>query len=225
MNDNNIHATISEIVLKARSGTVFTTADFATIACCNTVRQSLFRLVKEGYLRRLFPGCFDKPEYSRLLKKYVMPDPAKVAEALARCFHWTISPAGNAALNLLGLDTQVPARNVYVSTGPYRKYQWSNTTIEFRHGASKDLFGLSFISRLVVQALKAIDRNHVGIREIYLLSTHLSVSDKRKLLKECRGCTDWVYSCIRRICTESQESLSAEYAKWCEWAREQGDLD
>lgn len=200
MKNNNIHAVISEKVRKAKAGTVFTTADFATIACNNTVRQSLFRLVKEGQLRRLFPGCFDKPEYSRLLKKYVVPDPEKVAEALARSFHWTISPTGNAALNLLGLDTQVPAKICFVSTGPYRKYKWSNTTIEFRHGASKDLFGLSFVSRMVVQALKALGKDYVTEKTIYQLNTRLRDIDRQRLLKECVGCTDWVYQTIRHLC-------------------------
>ena len=87
----------------------FPLSDFADIADTNTVRSALYRLVKDNILRRIINGIYEKPKYSKLLDEYVAADPAAVAQALARSYHWTIAPCGNTALNLLGLSTQVAA--------------------------------------------------------------------------------------------------------------------
>lgn len=45
---------IRKRVLDAEDGTVFVTSDFADIADTNTIRQSIFRLVNDGILRRIY---------------------------------------------------------------------------------------------------------------------------------------------------------------------------
>ena len=45
-----------------------------------------------------------------------------MAKAIARNYNWTIAPTGDAALNLLGISTQVPSKWEYVSSGPYKEY-------------------------------------------------------------------------------------------------------
>ena len=92
----------------------FVNSDFSDIADINTVKQSINRLIQENTLRRVFRGVFEKPKYSKLLGEYVAADPDAVAEALARCYHWTIAPCGNTALNMLGLSTQVTAVWSYI---------------------------------------------------------------------------------------------------------------
>lgn len=88
-------------------GSIFVNSDFADIADTETIRRNLNRLTKVGILRRIINGIYEKPKYSKLLDEYVAADPASVAQALARSYHWTIAPCGNTALNLLGLSTQV----------------------------------------------------------------------------------------------------------------------
>lgn len=100
---------IKSRILASEDGSVFSTSDFADIADTNTVRSALYRLVKDNILRRIINGIYEKPKYSKLLDEYVAADPAAVAQALARSYHWTIAPCGNTALNLLGLSTQVAA--------------------------------------------------------------------------------------------------------------------
>ncbi len=75
-------------------------------------------------------GVYDKPAYSNLLQEVAAPDPEQIAEALARSYNWTIAPSGNTALNLLGLSTQVPANWVFISSGPYKKYEFGSVKLE-----------------------------------------------------------------------------------------------
>lgn len=81
---------IKNRILSSEDGSVFSTSDFADIADTNTVRSALYRLVKDNILRRIINGIYEKPKYSKLLDEYVAADPAAVAQALARSYHWTI---------------------------------------------------------------------------------------------------------------------------------------
>lgn len=197
--DSGYMKRIRERVLSAENGMVFTTSDFADIADSDTVRQSLNRLVNSGILRRVFRGVFEKPKYSNLLKEYVATDPNAVANALARSYHWTIAPCGNTALNFLGLSTQVTATWSYISDGPYRIYEWDSTRIEFKHRANREITGLSYITVLVVQALKILGKDNVTPEIIRILSDRLDPKDKVLILKESAEATDWVYDIIKNM--------------------------
>lgn len=197
--DSGYMKRIRERVLSAENGMVFTTSDFADIADSDTVRQSLNRLVNSGILRRVFRGVFEKPKYSNLLKEYVATDPNAVANALARSYHWTIAPCGNTALNFLGLSTQVTATWSYISDGPYRIYEWNSTRIEFKHRANREITGLSYITVLVVQALKTLGKDNVTPEIIRILSDRLDSKDKVLILKESAEATDWIYDIIKNI--------------------------
>lgn len=191
---------IQERILSAEDGNIFIASDFADIANANTVRSALYRLVQNGSLRRILNGIFEKPKFSRLLNEYVAADPDAVAKALARSYHWTIAPCGNTALNLLGLSTQVTAVWSYISDGPYKTYRWNNTKLEFKHRTNKEITGLSYMTILVIQALKTLGKENVTSRTIRVLRSRLSEDDKAAMLIEAAESTDWVYDTIRQIC-------------------------
>ncbi len=191
---------IRERILSAEEGSVFSTSDFADIADTNTVRSALYRLIQDGILRRILNGVYEKPKYSKLLDEYVAADPEAVANALARSYHWTIAPCGNTALNLLGLSTQVTAVWSYISDGPYKTYEWNSTKLEFKHRTNKEITGLSYMTSLVIQALKTLGRSNITPEVIQMLSEKLTDMDKQACLKEATESTDWVYDTIRQIC-------------------------
>lgn len=191
---------IRERVISSEDGSVFVASDFADIAEANTIRQSIYRLVNEGSLRRILQGVYEKPKYSQLLEEYVAADPNAVAKALARSYHWTIAPCGNTALNLLGLSTQVTAVWSYISDGPYKTYEWNSTKLEFKHRTNKEITGLSYMTCLVIQALKTLGKSNVTPEVIQILSEKLSDDEKRACLKEATESTDWVYDTIRKMC-------------------------
>ena len=181
--DNGYTKRIRERVLSLEDGTVFVMSDFADIADTSTLK-----------------GVYEKPKYSKLLDEYVAADPEAVANALARSYHWTIAPCGNTALNLLGLSTQVTAVWSYISDGPYKTYEWNSTKLEFKHRTNKEITGLSYMTSLVIQALKTLGRSNVTPEVIQMLSEKLTDKDKQACLKEATESTDWVYDTIRQIC-------------------------
>ena len=198
--DNGYMQEIRARILAAEDGAVFVAPDFADIADTATIRQGLKRLYQSGIIRRIIRGIYEKPKYSKLLDEYVAADPDAVAKALARCYHWTIAPCGNTALNLLGLSTQVTAVWSYISDGPYKTYEWNSTKLEFKHRTNKEITGLSYMTSLVIQALKTLGRTNVTPEIIQTLSEKLSEAEKQASLKEATESTDWVYDTIRKMC-------------------------
>nr|WP_144363252.1 DUF6088 family protein [Lacrimispora amygdalina] len=198
--DNGYMQEIRARILAAEDGAVFVAPDFADIADTATIRQGLKRLYQSGIIRRIIRGIYEKPKYSKLLDEYVAADPDAVAKALARCYHWTIAPCGNTALNLLGLSTQVTAVWSYISDGPYKTYEWNSTKLEFKHRTNKEITGLSYMTSLVIQALKTLGRTNVTPEIIQTLSEKLSEDEKQACLKEATESTDWVYDTIRKMC-------------------------
>lgn len=191
---------IKERIEDTADGTVFVNSDFADIADQETVRRNLNRITKAGVLRRILKGVYEKPKYSKLLAEYVATDPNMVAKALARSYHWTIAPSGNTALNLLGLSTQVTAVWSYISDGPYKTYEWNSTKLEFKHRTNKEITGLSYMTSLVIQALKTLGKTNISQDVIQALTAKLSDEEKQACLKEATEATDWVYDTIRKIC-------------------------
>ena len=198
--DNGYMQEIRARILAAEDGAVFVAPDFADIADTATIRQGLKRLYQSGIIRRIIRGIYEKPKYSKLLDEYVAADPDAVAKALARCYHWTIAPCGNTALNLLGLSTQVTAVWSYISDGPSKTYEWNSTKLEFKHRTNKEITGLSYMTSLVIQALKTLGRTNVTPEIIQTLSEKLSEAEKQACLKEATESTDWVYDTIRKMC-------------------------
>ena len=198
--NNGYMQEIRDRILAAEEGSVFVAPDFADIADTATIRQGLKRLYQSGIIRRIIRGVYEKPKYSKLLDEYVAADPNAVAKALARSYHWTIAPCGNTALNLLGLSTQVTAVWSYISDGPYKTYEWNNTKLELKHRTNKEITGLSYMTSLVIGALKTLGRANVTSEIIHTLSKKLSDDEKSACLKEAKESTDWVYDTIRKIC-------------------------
>lgn len=199
---NGYSKQIRERIANADEGTVFVGSDFADISDAETIRRILNRLTQAGILRRVLKGVYEKPEYSEMLKEYIAVNPEAVAKALARNYHWTIAPCGNTALNLLGLSTQVTAVWSYISDGPYKTYEWNSTKLEFKHRTNKEITGLSYMTALVIQALKTLGRTNTTSEVLRALGDRLSAEDKIVMLREASEATDWIYSAIRQIAGE-----------------------
>lgn len=198
-------AQIEDRIMSYPHGSAFSASDFLDIADANTVSQALFRLEKNGDIRRVLNGIYDKPTYSQLLQEYAVPRIDKVADALARRFNWNIAPSGDIALNYLHISTQVPNEWEYVSDGPYRNYMIGKTPLSFRHVMPREIHGYSAITVMVIQAIRAIGKGHITQEQIERFATVLSDEDKNILLKEARTCSGWIYKVIKDICGVKQE--------------------
>ena len=185
-------------------GHVFTPKDFLDLASHEAVRQALGRFAEEGTIRRLMRGVYDYPAFSALLNAPASPSPDAIASAIARAQGWTILPAGDTALNLLGLSTQVPAQWQYFSDGPSKTYEWQGGTLAFKHRTNKETTVLSPKTALLVQALKTLGQNRIDDSVIATLRAKFDKKERVRAIREARYATSWVYEIVKRLAKEKE---------------------
>lgn len=95
------------------------------------VDQALSRLVRRGSLMRAGRGIYIRPVESRFGTR--PPMVSKVVEGIATQRGESVAPHGAAAANELGLTTQVPVREVYLTSGRSRRLKLGAQVIELRH--------------------------------------------------------------------------------------------
>ncbi len=186
-------------------GWAFSQVDFAGLGSRSALDMALIRLTNKSTIRRVIRGVYDYPRPGDLLGEPRPPDVHQVAQALARKFGWRIQPGGAAALNLLGLSTQVPARYVYQSDGPNRTYEIGRTRLTFKHVAPKEAGFRHGESGILVQALKALGEEHVSEEAIARIRAWLPPGKRAAVLKDTQRATGWVYAAIQRICREPND--------------------
>jgi hypothetical protein len=184
-------------------GWAFSYKDFAIFGVRSTIDWSLYNLNKKRVIRRVIRGIFDYPRFSQNLNRELGPDIDQVARALARKFNWAIEPSGPAALNILGLSTQVPGKYIYRSNGPDRSYTIGKMELSFRNTPTKEIGFDHHESAIIVQALKSLGRERISAEKIARIRDWLDPALRSRVLRDTDTVTGWIYQSIREICWES----------------------
>ena len=184
-------------------GKAFSAKDFLDIASRGTIDMALSGLTRNGIIRRVRRGLYDMPKVNEALGGKLSPDIDEAARAIARRQRWKIVPEGAWAANLLGLSTQVPAKITYLTDGPNNEVPIGRRKIHFKHARPKAMSGLEGKYALVVQALRHLGQEGVGVREIETIKRSLTPAEKRKLVKDTRFGVDWIYETAKRIAETS----------------------
>lgn len=184
------------------NGDIFIANDFLDIADYETVRKALNRLAADGSIQKIMRGVYYRPRYSELIGEYEAPSPHNMAQAIARKFNWNIAPSGSAALNMLGLSTQVPAKWSYISDGPYNQYELGKSILEFKHRNNREIAGMSPKTALIIQCIKAIGKGNIDSAAIEKIRASLTGEERKMLLNEASSSVMWVYQVIKQICAE-----------------------
>lgn len=192
---------VSRIYGKGR-GWSFSKIDFADIGRSSAIEQGLSRLAKKDTVRRVIRGVYDYPKFSEFLSQYLPPDIDRVAHAIARKNGWNIEISGNAALNLLGLSTQVPGRYVYLSDSSSKVYTIGKQELAFKKSRLKDMGVKLDESAILVQALRALDRKTLTDKERIKVRDYFGEPLGKRILKDTRYTTTWVYEEIKWIFAE-----------------------
>ena len=194
-------------IISEKPQKVFVISDFCDLMDYGTAKKSLSRLESNNKIQKIMRGVYYNPRYSQLIQEYEKPSVDEVAKAIARNFKWTIAPSGNTALNQLGLSTQVPAKWIYFSDGPYKTYKIGTQELEFKHRTNKEISGMSEKTILVIQALKELGEEQITESVIQKLKRQLTDEEKLKLLNETKQTTVWIFNIIKKIAQEGEANV------------------
>lgn len=142
---------IRTAVRSRRPGTVISAASILGAGSREAVDQALGRLARSGELMRIARGKYVRPQSGRFGS---YPPPAtKVIKSLAKAQGKAIVESGAVSANRLGLTTQQPVRQVFMTTGKSGELKLGNNPILLRHVPA---WQTMFANRPAGQALRAL---------------------------------------------------------------------
>jgi len=146
---------LTEAILSAAQtlpeGGLLSPKEFLHLASRAAVDQALARLAREGTLLRVGRGAYALPVASRFGSR--PPSTQAVVEAIESTSGEVIVASGAAEANALGLTTQVPTREVFLTSGATRKLRLGNRTVELKHASR---WQLALGKRPAGQAIRAL---------------------------------------------------------------------
>jgi hypothetical protein len=156
----SVHQEVISRIGTLKPGSILFPTDFRGIGTDDAIKKALSRLVKDSMLERLAHGIYFVPKNHPTFGK-LYPSLEEVAEAVAEHEHVRIRPAGAYALNKLGLSTQVPTRQVYITDGQARQIKVGKGGIKFKPTTPKKFGMKGPISSLVIQALEELKLSQI----------------------------------------------------------------
>lgn len=187
---------------QAEKGTLFFSNSFPEYDD-EYVGKVLSDLVKQGAIYRLSRGVYLKATMTKF--GLVYPTTEEIAKAIAERDNAEVLPTGSAALNILGLSTQVPMNPVFLTSGSARKIRCGNKTITFKHGVPKNFAVKGQMMRLLVQAMKAIGEQNITKEELDGISEILRKYPEKETIKhDLTVMPQWIKNTIQQIIKENQ---------------------
>jgi predicted transcriptional regulator of viral defense system len=179
-------------------GWCFSIKNFSDLGSDTAVRQTLSRLHKQRFIRRLVQGIYDYPIVHEQLG-IIPPDLNEVAKAIAEKNGVQIQPAGAHAANLVGFSTQVPGRIIFLTEGPSKKVKIGNQEIIFKKTTRKVMSSAGTKEGLLIQALKNLGKDHITpiVRE--KISKFLRNTTKDEIRKNMKFAPAWIRSLVFEI--------------------------
>ena len=153
-------------------GEPFTTSSLLIYGPRAAVDQTLSRLARAGFVERVVRGVYVRPEVSKYVGK-VMPEPFKVAKAIAREHGETVQVHGAEAARRRGLSTQVPAQPVFLTSGPSRHLRLGNLEVVLKKVSSNKLALANRPAGLALTALWYLGKEHVNAAVLETIETKL----------------------------------------------------
>ncbi len=185
----NILATAS----KLSEGEVLSPKDFLHLGSRMAIDQTLSRLAKQGQLIRIGRGAYVAP----IVSLFGLRPPAveKTVKSLAEKTGEIIVSHGAAAANTLGLTTQVPIREIFITSGPSRKLTFDARVVELKHAPHWLLIMSNKPAGMAIRALAWLGRTHIeaNINKIY---AHFSTEEWQSLVAARSSLPSWMAESI-----------------------------
>lgn len=186
---NSLTQQIFEYASQTPEGTPLTAKSLLHLGGRAAIDQALARLVKRSQLIRAGRGLYVKPSKSRFGTR--PPSTENVVRGLEEQQGETIVASGAVEANALGLTTQVPVREVFLTSGPTRHLSLGGRTVELRHAPMWQLVLPQRVAGAAVRAISWAGKERAS-EVVGALRRKLSVGDVQELVAVRSRLPTWV---------------------------------
>jgi hypothetical protein len=191
---------VLESARKLPEGTPLTAKELLHLGSRASIDQALSRLVRGGALIRVSRGIYVIPVRSRFGTR--PPSPPEVVQALARQRGETVASSPAEAANKLGLTTQVPVRETYLTSGRSRTLQLGRQVVSLAHAPRWQLLFPNEPAGEAVRALVWLGRREAPNR-ISRLASNLSAGEIERLASARQLMPTWVATTVSSLLTRA----------------------
>jgi hypothetical protein len=198
-----MHALASEVMSyagQAAEGAPVAAKELLHLGTRAAVDQTLSRLVRRGSLLRVGRGLYVLPVQGRFGVR--PPEPAKVLQAIAEQRGERVVAHGAAAANELGLTTQVPVREVYLTSGPTRKLNLGKQIVELRHAPEWQLALPGRPAGAAIRALAWLGPEQAG-RAIEAVRKLLTEDEQNAMIAMRRMLPTWMAEQVSKLASQA----------------------
>lgn len=150
------HSQIERSINALKEGSLLFPSDFRGLGTDAAIKNALSRLAIAGKIQRMGHGLYYLPKNDPKLGR-ILPSLEEIAQTMADREGVKIKPAGAHALHRLGLSTQIPMKQIYITNGLPKRLKIGKGVIVFKTTTAKKLAMKGPISSLVIQALDELD--------------------------------------------------------------------
>lgn len=183
-------------------GHIFFPDDFSARESSDTVRSALVRLCDDKIIIRLAQGIYYYPIIDEKWGMGIMyPSIDDIAQAVANKDKCRIAPTGSAALNALGMSTQMPANVVYYTDGSPRNISIGNGRgLLFKRSTDMKRFSYkNETMRLIVAALREIGNGKVTENDKDIISARLKNVNDEEYYNDLILAPAWVQKLLKEL--------------------------
>jgi predicted transcriptional regulator of viral defense system len=196
-----ISTEVKDIIKTYKQGYVFTHTDFKYLENLTTVERVLSRLVQTGEIKRIRRGIYYIPEISRWGE--VLPSTSNIIKALERNMNTSFIPDGANALHQIGLTTQVPMKQTYITDRQINTISIGNTNIYFRKVSPKKLSGAKNGTATYFSAIEYLGKNEIFNKDIQKQFAYKIDKDIIEDFKdEANNRAVWIRDAVKNIVKE-----------------------
>lgn len=186
---------ILQYVKRTPKGKLFVTDSLLKFGARTAVDKALSRLAKNGEIVRLTQGVYVRPEQNRFVGQ-VLPEPFKIAEAIAKKTNEVIQVSGAEAARQFGLSTQVPAQSLFLTTGQTRRFNLGNQEVTLKHVAKRKIPLSGSKIGLAIVAMWYLGKQQVNTKTIEVIQKKLSPQEFTKLASSSKYMPAWMSSIV-----------------------------
>lgn len=184
---------ILKYVAELPEGSIVSPKDFLHLHNRATIDQTFSRLTKQGKLIRIEQGSYVAPVQSRFGSR--PPEPEKVLESLAQKSGQVMVSHGAAAANSLGLTTQVPVKEVFMTSGRSHQLKFGSRIIEIKHAPRWQTTLGNRPAGAMIRALSWLGQEHAP-EAIPKLRERLSIEELKAVIASRSMLPSWMAKLI-----------------------------
>lgn len=174
-------------------GGLLSPKEFLHLGSRAAIDQTLSRLAREDKLFRVGRGAYALPVKGRFGVR--SPSIEAVIEAIESTNGEIVVASGAAEANALGLTTQVPTREVYLTSGPSRRLKLGNREIELKHGNRWQMLLGKRLAGRAIRALIWLGPEH-GPMVLEVLKSKLPSQEWDAICQARAGLPSWMAKAI-----------------------------